>query len=107
MSESTREKAKHLILQCRGYNQLKKYKTAVEKGEKCIEIAAQLSQPDQDLITMEAALEMWCSYLHLHQDDDAIIYHKKYVEFARHYANSLPEGHQNNEVMKQKYTFEF
>ncbi|XP_028518855.1 uncharacterized protein LOC110251878 isoform X3 [Exaiptasia diaphana] len=87
-------KAKHLILQCRGYNRLKKHTAAIKKGIECIEIADQLSQPDQDLIKMEAALEVWRAQEILQQDDDATIFQGKYVEFVKHYASRLPEDDQ-------------
>lgn len=85
ISESTRAKAKHLILQCRGYNRLKKYANAIEIGKKCLEIADQFNHPDQDLIKMEAALELWRAYEMLNQDDDAATYQRKYLELTLHY----------------------
>ncbi|KXJ15184.1 Tetratricopeptide repeat protein 28 [Exaiptasia diaphana] len=101
LSESARVKANHLIVQCRGYIQLKKHTAAIKKGKECIEIADQLNQPDQDLIKMEAAREVWRAYEILHQDDNAIIYQAMYDDFAQQYANSLSEDDQDNKDWSQ------
>ncbi|KXJ15181.1 uncharacterized protein LOC110237808 [Exaiptasia diaphana] len=98
MEMDPRVKAKNLIVQCRGYIRLKKHAAAIKKGKECIEIANQLGQPDQDLIKMEAAREVWRAHEILQQDDDAAIYQAMYDDFAQYYANRLPKDDQDKKM---------